>query len=522
MLFSPDFFIDCMILLIYENSDKTKATVKDLIKIYDDDSKTNTPSENDNSRFYVKLIKEILRNNITKNDEAGLKSLLLKINTDKSAFNKSETLKLLESIFLSKVEISFQQLEETAKKVQMALMWHLISKHQRRGYIALSKFADSLNSEDQEQELSEINKQANAIQQIFEEAMSSMMKNTLAKKPVESIDFSEKDSLKKGITKYKDRAINGIFKTGLQGLNIMTGPGRGGIMEGESVVFYALPHNYKSGLCMSVATHAILYNKPNLKDISKKPLALFISLENEAFQNMMWVFKHYYENINNKDSSDMDDDAIIDWMYKFFNKMGWSFIILRYLPSEFGFKDFVNVVEYYENSGYEIKLAVIDYMNLMYKGNGSERSSSVGTHLLVKELFSNACNYTKSKGISLITAHPLNRKATELVNTGIKNIVKRFDTEHIAESMDVAREVDLEIFIHIEKNQDGIYYLTFKRGKHRYQDKTKDAHKFFAYRFSDYGIKDDIDGKPTFTRDIYAIPTNDDDRQKQHVVMDIF
>jgi regulator of replication initiation timing len=139
----------------------------------------------------------------------------------------------------------------------------------------------------------------------------------------------------------------------------------------------------------------------------------------------------------------------------------------------------------------------------------TERSSG-GNHLAIKELFSNVTNFTKSLDITLFTAHQLNRKAKELITVNkVLNAVKHFTEEHLADSTDVHREVDVSIFMHIEANHDDVSFLTAIIRKHRYEDNTPNAHKYCAYPFyPNIGIIDDVDGRPGFTSDIYAYTFN--------------
>ena len=83
--------------------------------------------------------------------------------------------------------------------------------------------------------------------------------------------------------------------------------------------------------------------------------------------------------------------------------------------------------------------------------------------------------------------------------------MKRFHKGLIADAFSVAREVDLEIYIHIERNLDGTAYLTMMRGKHRYVDDTPIAHQYCAYRFHPkFGIRDDMNIGDEYVTDIYT------------------
>ena len=220
------------------------------------------------------------------------------------------------------------------------------------------------------------------------------------------------------------------------------------------------------------------------------------------------MFRHFYMTINQATSDHLTDDEVSDWCYNTFSAQGYTLIVERHLPAKFNYPQFVQTVEYYENSGYSVVVACVDYPNLMSKDGITDNPAS-RDDLAVRALFSAMCNYTKTKGITFVGAHPLKRTAQDLANSGITNVVRRFHTGHLADSFDVAREVDVEIFIHIEKNLEGTWYLTMQRGKHRYVDDTPDKHKYCAYRFHPvYGIRDDLTRIGEFVSDIYSDPNS--------------
>lgn len=497
MLLSSELFLDSILLLINENSDASKKTVNDLIAIYEKESKTNTTLDNELTKFYIRLLKVIINDSLTKKNEDELRLALLKFKSDKALSTRRDIFDLLNDTFSSKEDMSVRNLQKLAERLQNTLLWYTVNGILRKAYTNLNKAADATNPTNQRALLQKIREQSVEIDKAYREADPEGGSDGAA----EQINFSDKSSIQKALTKFKDRTVKGVLKMGLQGLNMMCGA-HGGLVLGESVVFNALSHNYKSGILMSCAKWIAMYNTPPMDPEGRKPCILFFSLENEAHQNMMDMFKTTYETTYQRSSGDLTDEEIINYIYEIFNQCGYEIIIERYQPSNFGFTDLVRRIEYFESCGYRVVATVIDYMNNMKKGN-DDRNSNAGNHLLVKELYSAVCNYMKNKAITLITAHQLNRDALKLKSQGYTDIVKRFGGDHLADSLDVQREVDLEIYMHKEYDHQGNPYLTFNRGKHRYVNNTPDAHKYFAYPFTKYGIVDDINGPPGFTRNIY-------------------
>jgi len=511
MLMSPDLFLDCILFIINDNSDAARQLVKDLIALYETDSKNNATIDHDVTRFYIRILKAIIDTKVSKKNPDELRLILLKFQSDAILSKRNEIYQLLHDTFMSTEVMTDDKRSQYAERIQNVLLMNQCNKMARSFYGQLAKAGDMVNPFDQVTELRKLATIAKEVETVFSTSKSTPVKGVSL---VDKIDLSDKVSMQEGLSKFKERSVTGILRLGLQGLNRMLGK-RNGLSLGESLAFYALPHHYKSGMLLSIAGWIALYNSPALtfENTGKKSLILLISLENEAYQNFVWMFRHFYMTINQMSADHMADAAVIDWTYEAFSEKGYTLIIERHLPSKFNFPQFTSTVEMYENSGYVVVLTCVDYPNLMAKDGIT--TESAGRHdLAVKALFSALCNYTKTKGITFVGAHPLHREAKKLAASGLTNVVKRLDTSHLADSFDVAREIDVEIFIHIEKNLDGVSYLTMQRGKHRYVDDTPAAHQYCAYRFHPvFGIRDDVLLAPEYVSDIFSdMNSNEGDR----------
>ena len=505
MLISSELFLDCILYIINENTDTSRNLVSKLISIFETDSRNHSTPEHEVARFYIRILKTLIETKISKQNHDELRIILLKFQSDSILSKRGEIYKLLYETFTSSDVMSPNKIERYAKQIHNALRWHHCNKAARTFYGTLARAGDMVNPDDHVEEMRRLLMISKEIDKAFsDEVQVSEIKNTSL---VEQINFTDKSSMKVALEKHQDRSIRGILKLGLQGLNRMCGK-RGGFARGEAIVFYALPHHYKSGLIMSTVAWVALYNEPIITRENKelKPFILLISLENEAYQNFVWMFRHFYETQNLIKSDHLTDDQVADWTYDEFNKKGYTLIIERHDPLKFGFAEYVATVEKYQNSGYDVVISAIDYINLMSKTSISSEAS-IRHDLAVRVLFSSICNYTKTQGITFVSAHPLHRRAQEIATSGVVNVVKRLETSHLSDSFDVAKEVDLEIFIHIERNLEGTSYLTMKRGKHRYVDDTPIAHQYCAYRFHPvFGIRDDLLNEPAYVQDIYSDP----------------
>jgi hypothetical protein len=96
----------------------------------------------------------------------------------------------------------------------------------------------------------------------------------------------------------------------------------------------------------------------------------------------------------------------------------WTLIIDRFLPESFGYDQYVQRYRMFESLGFEIVIAVVDYMNNMQK------SQEARPDLQVRVLFSNMCNFNKANETLLVSAHQLNRTAMQLDVEKKLNLVK--------------------------------------------------------------------------------------------------
>ena len=499
MSIGTNLLLDTIFLLCNDETHKYDAQVQKLLDIYEQESKQKTYIDPELINFYVRLIKMLLSDGIRRDNLDDRKRALIQFKSDPAIEKHRDVYDLLYDALVSGKTLSEDQMATISERIHMASIHSNLHTHMKVAYGRLNRLSDMSNVEDQRRELSNIRYQISNLQNTLDTTSSGSAK---PQGMVDSISFSDKDSLKDGITKYNHRNVHHVIRMGLQGLNKMMGPSHGA-MAGESVIFAALLHHYKSGMLQSIAMWSTLYNIPPRVE-GKKPMVLMISLENEAYQNMMWMFRQNYRMRTGEDPKNMTDDAIAEWVYEVFNANDMTLVIERFLPSEFGYEDLVGRIEYFEAQGYYIYACIIDYMSNMKKTSSNSGTTS-GNHLLLKDLYSKTCNYTKSKGITLFTAHQLTRRAQELSSSGITNVVRRFTPEHLADAIDVGREVDAIIFMHLETNHEGLPFLTMNIAKHRYVDDTPVAHKYCAYPFTKLGIFDDLHAeKPTFTRDIYT------------------
>lgn len=505
MFITPDLYLDCITILFHDNSETNQSIVKELAAVYENATLSGTGSmENDALiELYIWIIKSLMSDDIDRTKESDINTFLLKIKSNPIMEKKRDVYDLLVNILTSRDTMSEEKLSKSIKNIQTKLLLIRMNKVSRMFFGGVNRVSDMANVEDQYKGLQKL---MDDMKGAIDETETAVSKTD--DEEIETVSFNSKESMRAALKKNADRTVKGVIKTGLQGLNMALGKA-GGATLGESIIFNAPSHHCKSLILQLISMWAAIYNDPLPSD-GKKPLISLISLENEAFQNFIFIAQSMYYQIVGEEVGDISKDEIqdklIDWVYEEFSKNGYAFDIVRHLPEQFGYEELVRYINRKEKEGYAVHLCVIDYINNMRKGSRADKhNSNVGNHLLIKELYSRICNYLKTKGITVISAHQLNRDALKLGNLGGKrDVVKHLNSEHLAESVDVQREPDCLVFMYREKNYDGLWFLTFRLDKHRYVNDTPESHKYFAYPFTKHGLLADVNGPAGFTRDIYS------------------
>lgn len=309
-----------------------------------------------------------------------------------------------------------------------------------------------------------------------------------------------------------ETSSDGILKMGWQGLNRMTGD-HCGFRRGETIVVGALQHNFKTGGTMNMFKHAALYNTPWMRDQKKKPCLVHISTENDPHINMMWLYQNLMENETGVECDlspfkdpDMEVRAAAiraagKYVHEKMTVNGYHIKMFRFDPSTTTFYSITDALDKLHQQGYEVHMLVLDYLNMCSKA-GCVSNGPTGSD--VRDLYRRVRNYTAPRGITFVTPHQLSTEAKALVRAGVEDFVKEIANKGYYDGCrTIDQEVDMEIYIHIEKH-DGRSYLTFQQGKHRKAGKiTKDADKYFVMPFHEFGgIRDDVNGADTSRRNI--------------------
>lgn len=497
MIIDATVFFDLLKLVVHRNDERIKRLADALFELYSENVNNISSTDLRYCELYISLIKEIISNQINYTDNKIDIINIFKRQLMSQSFKRDAYIKdALKSIVDN--DINPTRLADITKRLNNIVAWYTSKKYINKMYGQLRESELSYSIDDQAESL-------DLVKTLVDEFKSSIMEvNSVTNRggPVEVIDMTNKNSIREAYKLFKERRVDHVLKTGLQGLNKMFGPD-GGMGLGESILFAARTHNFKSGILMKMPQWIVKYSNPP-RIPGKKPMILVISLENEGYQNMLKMFKEMYIALKGElPPPDMSEDQIVDSIYDFFNQSEYTLVIERYLPSNFGYNELVSLVEKYESAGFKIVATVIDYISQM-KTHSSGSTSSAGGHVLLQELYNHIANFFKAIGTTVISATQLNRGASDIAASGIPHPVKHYSERHFAGSTGIAREVDFIAFMEIEKDEEGNSWLTMNWGKHRYVDDTVEKDKFVAYKFEGAkGICDDIGGPFMGVRNIY-------------------
>lgn len=495
MFISTEMFLTILILLIRKPTDVAKRTITEFLDLVKSDIENMPLKEKQILEFYKHLAETLIaRDTPIQDDELDLKSFILKVTTHPTATPFPQAVDVLVTAINSKEEFTEKKYYELLNEIGQAISWYKGNKQMKKVYTKLANFSAAITQGKRNELISDLRKETAQLSSIFNDSSFTL---TQAKNKV---DFTDKRSILQSIEQYNNNRVKNVLKFGLKGFNRLFGK-RLGLCLGESMVINSLTSNGKSTVLMSIARWIVKYNTPPI--VSGIPTVLFISLENEIHDNVMELFRSTYMSITQKDPDNVPVSEMVDFVYQYFNQNGWAFILERRLGADFGVNELITMFNDYKSSGYIPVACIIDYVNLMKKGE----SNAGANYLQLKDIYNQTRNFLTHENCCMITAHQLNREAEKLASSGIANVINQFSAAHLAEGIDPQREIDIAIYLHCETNKmTGVTYSTFKLGKHRNGMKfVPPEWKRCNYRHTQYGFVDDVDTEfDTSIRDIYA------------------
>ena len=288
--FQTDIFVDAVILLTKCKDDKITDLVNQLIEIYYEDARTHPENDNALNKNFVELLNKLKKIPNSPTSDVERSSLLIQFLTDPVLQQDNVVFNSIKDMFntVATEGIDGPKSEQLQKKLSASILLNKCNKIVRKMFNKLSACNTTLDTEKQEMYL---NDSINLARQMIDLTQST---DRLTSGAIERIDISSKESIQKSLNLYKEREVSCKLRTGLQGLNQMLGK-RGAFALGECAAFFALNHNYKSGMLMTIARGLVKYNTPQFIPGKGKLLILFITLENEANRDLIWFYEYAYK-----------------------------------------------------------------------------------------------------------------------------------------------------------------------------------------------------------------------------------
>lgn len=325
---------------------------------------------------------------------------------------------------------------------------------------------------------------------------------------VADIDIGDEKSTEEVFQVIKSNSSGAsVLKTGLLELNKLL---QGGFRRGESWVFGALQHNFKTGFSLTIFKQIALYNKPVMVDPKKKPLLLRISFEDEIDKNIQWLYQSLYENETGQKciTGQLSSKEMAEYIKEKLQVNGYHVRMMRVDPTQWTYMHICNYITQLESEGYEVHLLMLDYLAMVPTTGCSV--GPMGSD--VRDMFRRVRNFCSPRKITMITPHQLSTEAKQLIRDGRGNFVQEIANKgYYDKCKTIDQEVDGELYFHIEKlNKKS--WLTIQRGKHRIPTLIDDEQKYLVYPFHDVGtIKDDISGSNTACKKVGGGPIGSGD-----------
>jgi hypothetical protein len=310
---------------------------------------------------------------------------------------------------------------------------------------------------------------------------------------VGSIDFQSTESVGNAFQDMESTLSDkGVIKMPWLKSNTLFGE-NAGIRRGETHLWNALPHNYKSGWLMDVFIGACIFNDPFVFVEGKKPAVVLISTEDD----LPLIIKKIYVILKQRELGipilikQINIDDARDYVMAELTARGWNVFIHRVKPSMFGINKYVSLMEDYKVRGYEVALCVCDYL-AMFSKEGC-RMDNKGDD--IQDLFRRQREYNAGDKIAFVTAHQLSTDVKGLKRINPDNYLQELPGKGYYEGCrKIDTEVDFEGYLNKRIVNTGTF-LEVLWGKHR-GVVPNETDKYFVLKFHDapmYGIDYDYD-----------------------------
>lgn len=493
---SSDIYLNSLCLTAYAPGEKSAELARAVVKMFDEISAEERTLLKPINILYVNLLREVSKGSLNLSNRAEVSDILLKYSQDPAFEECKFQFEELKNLLTPAEPVSDNRIRTLFGRVRNGITWMRGDRRVRKMLMNFRRASCEADEEKQEALLQQLMADAETLRTDLSQEDLKQGEEV----PIDEIDMFDVKSVQKALVAQQKKDSGSVIRFGWQGFNRMWGP-KHGASYGELSAVAARSHNYKSGLLMDVARWICTLNKPPATS-GLTPIVLFISLENEVQANLVDWYQKLYRNTFKKDPGDLSNEEIAEYVIREFNKNGFRMIAKRRMGDAFGFHDYETMVEEEEKKyNGKVVASILDYVTLCARcPEDKDQNSAVQLQKLVERFH----NHTAHHEIFMMTGLQLDTNASQLSVSGKLNIVKQYGEFHLADAKGIRRELDMMFFIELEENHRKIKYLTAAWSKHRYVNDTPSEDKYFAYRFTNLGLLDDVDGPDMSVKDIYA------------------
>lgn len=320
------------------------------------------------------------------------------------------------------------------------------------------------------------------------------------------------------VNRLKDR--NRIYTTGIRMLNAILSPG---YLSKRLYMYLAFPGGGKSQILLKSALDIRKYNKIETKDPDKRPVVLFITLENTIEETVERLFNM---TCTNDDIRNYTPKQVVDMLKKEGNlglnsKNNIDIVIQEYGNREIDTNDLHSIIQDLSDEGMEVVALVLDYVKRI---RPAEKANTEKEEL--KNITNELKDLAKAWDIPVITAQQLNRTSATIVDTALQSeksdLAKLIGRDGVAGAWEIQENSDFVCILNQERKKDtGELYMTFKMVKRRYKSVEEDdkykKREYFNHPYNpenEIQLIDDVDLDETLS--VFSLSSDIDNINTQN------
>lgn len=394
-------------------------------------------------------------------------------------------------------ELSNQEIEWINETISNTLSLLFLYEEADRGIDLLTRFkiADSSNITRIGMELKEWVSNLNTM---FRRVQAqSVINETFSLDPAHLVNML--DSVRTELTNEYRKLY-----TGMVGFNQLIG---GGFENTRCYLFLGITGIGKSLSLMNIATQIKKYNKNfKPKDPTKIPTIVYLTMENTVVESVDRLFSIS----TGLDIRNFSTEEAVEILKRdgelYLSDESPINLLIKYQPNRSVDTGYLyTLTEDLEDEGYEVICMIQDHVKRIRAASGQ-----TDTRLELGDVINEMKTFAILKDIPIITVSHLNRDAAKIIDTAPtrsnKDIVRLLGKSNVGESMLMLDNVDYSGIIHVEYDQNGNKFMSFKNIKQRIGCKRDCIYQPFDTDNEIKLIEDLYEPLPLFKETLYETP----------------